>query len=146
VIGTRIAAGFLLLAALAGLAGCGRGTDPERLEPGDCFDLPATTDRIGDVTQRDCSAAHAGEAFHVFEASGEAAAYPSDTDWERIVYPVCDPEFEAYTGTFVADRLDIDYRYFVPTAESWGRGDRQVSCFIVSPDGSPLGRSHRAVP
>jgi hypothetical protein len=146
VIGTRIAAGFLLLAALAGIAGCGRGTDPERLEPGDCFDLPATTDRIGDVTQRDCSAAHAGEAFHVFEASGEAAAYPSDTDWERIVYPVCDPEFEAYTGTFVADRLDIDYRYFVPTAESWGRGDRQVSCFIVSPDGSPLGRSHRAVP
>lgn len=145
-IGTRIAAALLLLAALAGLAGCGRGTDPQRLEPGDCFDLPATTDRIGDVAQRDCSAAHAGEVFHVFEAGGEGTAYPSDTDWERIVYPVCDPEFEAYTGTFVADRLDIDYRYFVPTAESWGRGDRQVTCFIVSPDGSPLGRSHRAVP
>lgn len=145
-IGTRIAGGLLLLAALAGLAGCGRGTEPQRLQPGDCFDLPAAGDTIGDVNRRDCTGAHAGEVFHVFEASGEAAAYPTDTDWEAIVYPVCDPEFEAYTGTFVADRLDIDYRYFVPTADGWGRGDRQVTCFIVSPDGSPLGRSHRAVP
>ena len=64
----------------------------------------------------------------------------------RGSHPVCDPVFADFTGTAIGDRLDIDYRYFVPTSDRWGAGDRHVTCFIVAADGSPLNRSHRAAP
>lgn len=142
----------LVLAALGGLAlvvlrGPGGSSNPEQLAVGDCFDLPASTDRIGDLRHRGCSGAHGGEVFHVYDAASTAeAGYPTDSAWESLVYPVCDPAFESYTGSPVAERLDIEYRYLVPTADRWASGDRQVTCFIISSDGSPLDRSLRAAP
>lgn len=135
----------LALLVVVGLAaaGCGSGTGPDRLAAGDCFDVPAAGDRIGEVARRSCTELHDGEAFHAFDATGDSAAYPTDPQWEQLVYPVCDPVFETYTGTFVADRLDIEYRYLVPTADRWAAGDRRVTCFIRAPDGSKLDRSHR---
>jgi hypothetical protein len=140
----RTVAAALVTIGLA-LTGCTGGTDPDRLQAGDCFDLPASADRIADVSQRPCTESHDGEVFHVFEASAESAPYPTDPEWEHLVFPVCDPIFETYTGTFVGERLDIEYRYFVPNANGWSAGDRRVACFITSPDGSKLDRSH-AVP
>jgi hypothetical protein len=80
----------------------------------------------------------------MFTTERAASDYPSDADWESIIYPVCDPAFESYTGTLVAERLDIDYRYFVPTADRWTSGDRGVTCYITSLGESPLDRSFRA--
>ncbi len=137
----RRAASLLLLAALVGA--CSQGTDPARLEVGDCFDVPSETSAIGSITTRACSEPHGGEAFHVYEADA-ADAYPSDTDWEQLIHPICDPVFEDYTGTFVGDRVDIEYLYLVPTPERWSAGDRRVTCFISSLDGAPLTKSHRA--
>lgn len=131
-----------LLAATILAAACAGGTDPARLEPGDCFDVPSG-DSIGGVTQRGCEEPHRGEVFHRFDAAPAGDAYPTDPEWEEIVYPVCDPVFESYTGTPVGDRTDIEYRYLVPTADSWADGDRTVTCFITSPDGRPLDRSYR---
>ena len=138
----RRIAGLLLLASLA-VATCGRGTDPQRLAVGDCFDVPTAGGDITSIAKRACHEPHTGEVFHVFEATA-AGGYPSDTDWEQLIYPVCDPVFETYTGTFVGDRLDIGYVYFVPTPDGWASGDRRVTCFINSLDGSPLTGSHRA--
>lgn len=129
-----------LIAALA--VACASGTDPQRLRPGDCFDVPAG-DRIGGVTTLGCDRPHRGEVFHRFDAVVESANYPTDPEWEGIVYPTCDPVFETYTGTPVGDRTDIEYRYLVPTADAWADGDRGVTCFITSADGSPLERSYR---
>jgi hypothetical protein len=128
------------------LFGCVGGTAPEQLAVGDCFDLPSSTDRIGDVSRRPCDGPHRGEVFHLFEAAPESGTYPTDPEWELIVYPVCDPVFETYTGTPVAERLDIEYRYLVPTTDRWGNGDRRVTCFVSSPEGTPLDRSFRAAP
>lgn len=139
-------AGIALAIGIALLAGCRGGTDPTRLEEGACFDLPKQTDRIGDVGARSCTESHGGEVFHVFDATPTSTTYPTDPEWEGIIYPVCDPFFRTYTGTDVGSRTDIDYRYLVPTEDRWQSGDRRVTCFIISMDGSPLTRSFRAAP
>jgi len=142
-----IAAAIVLVAGLAVVIWRGAGSkDPANLRVGDCFEVPEAAQRIEDLRTRTCSGPHGGEVFHIYEASVAATAYPSDTDWEALIYPVCDPVFEAYTGTPVAERLDIGYVFFVPTADRWAGGDRRVTCFITSLDGSQLSRSFRAEP
>ena len=122
----------------------GGGTSPEALGAGDCIDVPSTTE-LSAIPKRPCAEPHAGEVFHVFEVAGAArgTAYPSDPEWGQLIYPVCDPVFEDYTGTPVETRTDIDYVYLVPTEDRWASGDRRVTCFIQSLDGAPLLRSYR---
>lgn len=145
--GVLICIGIALVAGLALLVWRGAGNrDPARLVVGDCFDVPADAQRIEDLTSRTCGGPHGGEVFHIFEASSANATYPTDAGWETLIYPVCDPAFEAYTGTLVAERLDIGFLFLVPTADRWGAGDRRVTCFITSLDESPLSRSFRAAP
>jgi hypothetical protein len=143
--GVLLGVGIALIGGLVLLIWRGDGSrDPASLDVGDCFDVPAATDGIGDLRRRGCSEPHDAEVFHVYQASGAGlTGYPTDADWEAIVHPVCDPAFEGYTGTLVAERLDIDYRYLVPTAARWPAGDRRVTCFITALDGLPLSRSFR---
>jgi hypothetical protein len=137
-----LAGGLILLVTRGGTS-----TNPEQLAVGNCFDIPEATDRIGNLKQLSCTGPHDGEVFHVFDSSGlGATGYPSDTDWEAIVYPICDPVFASYTGTQVAEITAIEYRYLVPTADRWKTGARQVTCYITSPDGAPLSRSFRKAP
>lgn len=143
--GVIVGAGIAVVVALALLIWRGAGSrDPANLRVGDCFEVPAAAQRIEDVRTRTCAGPHGGEVFHIFEAAVPDTAYPADTRWEALIYPVCDPEFEAYTGTPVAERLNIGYVFFVPTADRWAAGDRRVTCFITSLDGTQLDRSHRA--
>ncbi len=136
-----------VLVLVAGLAffvwrGAGNRTAAS-LVVGDCFDVPSATQRIEDIRSRACNTPHGGEVFRIYDASVPSATYPTDTDWEAMIYPVCDPVFEEYTGTPVGDRLDISYLYLVPTADRWAAGDRRVTCFITSLDGNSLSRSFR---
>jgi Septum formation len=146
-VGVLIGIGIALVAGVALLVWRGAGSrDPGSLVVGDCFDVPAAAQRIEDLRSRTCDGPHGGEVFLIFEASAAGQTYPTDPAWEALIYPVCDPAFEAYTGTPVAERLDIGYLFLVPTADRWGAGDRRVTCFINSLDGSPLSRSFRAAP
>ena len=132
-----------LLALLAGaLVGCGTTHTGSNLAIGDCFDVPTTAD-ITTIPTKPCTEPHGGEVFHAFDAHG-GGTYPTDEAWGQLIYPVCDPVFETYTGTPVGDRTDIDYLFLVPTSDRWASGDRHVTCFIRSPDGSPLDHSYRA--
>jgi len=137
-----------LLAFLVLAAGCRMGgSDPANLKEGDCFDVPTNADRIDNLAKRGCNGQHGAEVFYVFDDdSPSGATYPTDPEWGQLIYPVCDPVFETYTGTPVAERSDIDYKYLVPTADRWRSGDRQVTCFITSLDGKPLDRSFRVAP
>jgi hypothetical protein len=145
--GVLIGIGIALVAGLALLVWRGAGSrDPASLVIGDCFDDPADAQRIEDLNSRTCGGPHGGEVFHIFDASVANATYPTDAGFEALIYPVCDPVFEAYTGTLVAERLDIGYLFLVPTADRWSAGDRRVTCFINSLDGLPLSRSFRAAP
>jgi len=131
-----VAVGFAVLRG-------GGGAPPESLEVGDCIDVPETSE-LATVPKQACAEPHDGEVFHVFEATGTGgAAYPADPEWGPLIYPVCDPAFEEYTGTPVETRTDIDYLYLVPTEDRWASGDRRVTCFIQSLDGAPLLRSYR---
>ena len=142
-----VSAAMVVVAGLAFLIWRGAsGRSPASLVVGDCFDVPTASQRIEDIRGLACDAPHGGEVFHVYDASIPAAAYPKDADWEAMIYPVCDPVFEAYTGTPVAERLDIGYLFLVPTADRWTAGDRRVTCFITPPDGTKLTRSYRAAP
>jgi hypothetical protein len=145
--GVLIGIGIALVGVLAVVIWRGAGSrDPTSLVIGDCFDVPTAVQRIDDLKSRTCGGPHGGEVFHIFDAPGASSSYPRDTDWEALISPVCDPLFETYTGTPVAERMDIGYQYLVPTADRWGAGDRRVTCFINSIDGSPLARSFRAAP
>jgi hypothetical protein len=135
-----VSVALLLVAAV--VAGCATSSTSVDLKVGDCFDVP-TSASIASIPTRPCSAAHGGEVFHVFDASGTASEYPSDEAWGQLIYPVCDPVFESYTGTPIETRTDIDYAYLVPTSDRWASGDRRVTCFIRSPDGAPVLRSYR---
>lgn len=130
----------LVVVAFAILRG-GGSASPNSLAIGDCIDIP-TAASISSIPKRPCSEPHAAEVFHIFDVPG-GAAYPSDPDWGPMIYPVCDPAFEAYTGTKVEDRADIDYQFFVPTQDRWAAGEHGVTCYITSIDGSPLARSYR---
>lgn len=141
---TRWIRALVLVVAATALSACGAGTDPQRLAVGDCFDVPSEGGDIESIAKRACTDDHTGEVFHIFEAAIADETYLSDPAWEQLVYPICDPVFETYTGTFVGDRLDIGYLYFVPTPDRWTAGDRRVTCFITSLDGTPLSQSHRA--
>jgi len=138
-LGIGIVIGVLALAFVL-LRGGGLSA-PDNLAAGDCIDIPAEAS-ISSIPKRSCTAPHAGEVFLAFDAPG-AGAYPSDPAWGEIIYPVCDPAFATYTGTPVEERTDIDYQYFVPTQDRWAAGERGVTCFIKSIDGSPLVRSYR---
>jgi Septum formation len=139
--------GIVVVAGIAVIVWLGASTrSPANLLVGDCFDVPTAAERIEDIRPRPCGGPHGGEAFHIYDATLPGTTYPADATWEATIYPVCDPAFEAYTGTAVGDRLDIEYLFLVPTANRWTAGDRRVTCFITSLDGSPLSRSHRAAP
>jgi hypothetical protein len=141
VLGIAVCVGLAIVIWL----GTGR-RDPGSLAVGDCFDVPAASQRIEDIRGRACGGPHGGEVFHVFAEPDGATTYPTDAGWEELIYPVCDPVFESYTGTPVAERFDIGYLFLVPTADRWAAGDRRVTCFISSLDGSPLSRSYRERP
>ena len=136
----------LVAAAVVGIVAIGfaivRGgaSAPTSLAVGDCIDVPSSG-AITTIPKLPCTESHDGEVFHVFEVAG--ATYPTDPEWGPLIYPVCDPAFERYTGTPVETRTDIDYIYLVPTEDRWASGDRRVTCFIQSLDGAPLLRSYR---
>jgi hypothetical protein len=142
-----VGAAIVLVGGLAFLIWRGAGArTPASLVVGDCFDVPTGSERIQDIRNRPCNEPHGGEVFHIYDASVPNTAYPADVDWEAMIYPICDPVFEAYTGTPVAERLDIGYLFLVPTADRWTTGDRRVTCFITPLDGTQLTHSYRAAP
>ncbi|MFL5726667.1 MAG: septum formation family protein [Chloroflexota bacterium] len=134
------------LTIMLGIGACaGSRSAPASLKPGDCFDVP-TGSSITEIPTRSCTEPHGGEVFHAFDASAGAGSYPTDADWAHLIYPVCDPAFEEYTGTPVAERTDIDYSYFVPTDDRFADGDRRVTCFIRSLEGGQLRQPYRKSP
>lgn len=115
---------------------------------GDCFDVPGANTEVKDVQHHPCTEPHTGEVFHVFDHQSAAeAGYPSDPEWEQIIYPICDTAFKSYTGTDIETQQELSYTFFVPTADGWQKqNDREVICFVVRIDEAPVSRSLRASP
>ena len=141
-VGGRLIIGVVIVAAL-GVGGfffrdfvSGSVVD---LKVGDCFDVPDGASTFSSLRRTSCDTPHSGEVFHVFDATTTAGAtYPSDPDWGALIYPVCDPQFDAWTGTSIETSTVVRYRFLVPSKDEFDRGGRRVTCFLSRTDGQKL--------
>jgi hypothetical protein len=129
-----------VLAVLTGLTSCDRSTiGPSELRIGDCFDVPDSAASFSALRRLPCSEAHSGEVFHIFDATAAAGpTYPTDAEWGTLIYPVCDPPFDEWTGAEIGTSISVRYRFLVPTKDEWSRGSHQVTCFLSRTDGAKL--------
>lgn len=116
-----------LLPAAAVVAGCSGEQRAASLKVGDCFDDTAAMfagEEFFRVPSVPCTQPHDNEVFHVAQYPG--ATFVLD-DIDRFADLVCYGAFEPYVGRSYETSV-IDYAWFVPTADSWRRGDREVTC------------------
>lgn len=130
------------LLAFAVFAGHGPGTPTAfTLRPGDCFDIPRDS-QVGDVATLDCSTPHDAEVFVAGPVTGPSAApgpsaYPGDSSFGAWVVANCGSTAE---GGYLSPgaRTDLAVGYFYPGADAWAHGERQVTCYLHTVDGSKL--------
>ena len=102
------------------------------LAVGDCFDAPTTEGTVQDVQHHPCTEAHSGEVFAVVKnPAGGSDPYPDQAARVTFAGDACAAPFLTYVG-IAMDQSAYDIRYFGPTAEGWGKGDRTVTCYVNS--------------
>ncbi|HET9851427.1 MAG TPA: septum formation family protein [Candidatus Limnocylindrales bacterium] len=135
-----------IIAAIAGGAWVfrdyisGNATD---LVVGDCFDAPTTAvdETVEDVSHHPCTDAHTAEVFFVADhpASG---AYPGEDAFDAFTQENCPVAFNTYTGmdwyAETGPAVDYDIGLLYPLEEGWGRGDHEITCYIVRVDDGPM--------
>lgn len=111
----------------------GGSTSANSIAVGDCLDDPQA-EQIVQVKTVPCTDPHDYEAY----AEGKLAEgdYPADLDDQAA--DICLGAFEGYVGT-AFDDSELDVTYFTPTPESWGIGDRIVTCLLIDPAGRTAG-------
>jgi hypothetical protein len=133
----------IILVVLLGLAVFGaRGPNPATaftLQPGNCFDVPGDA-QVGDIPLVDCSQPHDAEAFVAVAVNGDAPsgpeAYPGASAIGEWVANHCGSTVvSAYAGS-ASDTLAVGY--FYPDETAWARGERRLTCYLHSRDGSKL--------
>jgi hypothetical protein len=132
---------ILIIALIAGGAFLFRdrlSSNAGELKVGDCFDDPQGAAEISDVQHHPCAEAHTSEVVFVGKMTGDNASYPTDSAVETWVGGTCLPAWNAYTGKdFQTDEV-LDLRYYQPTNEGWGKGDRDVICYAARIDSAPM--------
>jgi hypothetical protein len=86
-----------------------------------------------------CANSHVGEVVGIDPIAGQddGAAFPGVPTVEATAAERCPSLFAAYVGiAYENSRLEMFYVY--PSAETWGRGDRQIACFVTGPAGEKL--------
>ena len=141
VIGAIGLGAFLLRDRISGNAG--------DLAVGDCFDAPAG-ETLQDVQHHPCTEAHDAEVVHVGDHPAPDDAPPlSAEELETYVLNTCGDALIAYVGGLEsveanAELQNIDIGWIYPTDEDWGRGEREITCYLHTVDGSQLTRSLKA--
>jgi putative regulator of septum formation len=115
------------------------------LKVGDCFDPPTTVNTVvKDVQHHPCSDAHKAEVFYVADYDQASTGYPGDDAFESWVLDRCIGAFQTYTGRGYQDAEELDIQPFWPTEEGWGKGDKEITCFIVRVDSGTMTGSVKA--
>ncbi|HEY4188810.1 MAG TPA: septum formation family protein [Candidatus Limnocylindrales bacterium] len=123
IVGGIAVVGFAFRDRLSGNAG--------ELQVGDCFQVP-DGDSISDVQHQPCNEAHDGEVFVVADYTGASTTYPTPEEFDAWVGTACvNNAFPTYTGTAYDSRDDLDIGYFYPLEENWGKGERQMICYLT---------------
>lgn len=102
------------------------------VEKGECFDAPngSLEGYAYDVDTVPCDEEHDAEVFANFLVpEGE---YPGDDGLAETADEKCYDLADAYAMDAWALPEYVDVYYFTPTRESWGAGDREVTCMFGS--------------
>jgi len=142
---------IILVGVLGLVVFVARGPGPTTaftLKAGDCFDIPGDT-QVGDIATLDCSTPHDAEVFmagalptpSLSGASAGPPAYPDDAGIGQWVAANCGGNTQAlYLGAHTQTLPNVVVGYFFPDANAWTHGERQVTCYLHTPDGSKLDR------
>ncbi|MGI5457720.1 DUF4190 domain-containing protein [Streptomyces sp. CA-249302] len=105
------------------------------LAKGECFDSPSGSleGEAYDVDKVPCTGKHDGEVFASFRMKGYAS-YPGD----RKVTDLADTRCWSLRYDYAMDAWavpdDVDVYYLTPTRDSWGLGDREITCVFGNTD------------
>jgi hypothetical protein len=112
------------------------------LAAGTCFDIPSASS-VSTVTKHECTEAHDAEVFHNAEYT-ENGTYPITLSFSSFASANCTPVFATYVGEAFEDSEDLEIGFFYPTSDSWGDGDRTVTCYAYRIDAAKLTQSVKA--
>ena len=155
----RVAAPAFLIVALAGISGCGildetpepavrdetsgeitesSEADVFSLKVGDCLNQTTTeeTAEVSSVPTVPCAEPHDSEAYAATDLP--EGDYPGDQAVTDASDTFCSDQFATFVGLSY-DESTLELASFYPTPESWAEGDREIMCFISSPDGQVTG-------
>lgn len=153
----RLAAPFLLTAALAGLTGCGM-LEPEAepavrdeesgeivessdasvfsLRVGDCLSDTAD-EEVTSVPTVPCAEPHDNEAYATTQLPD--GDYPGEDAVATAGDTYCYEQFPTFVG-MAYEESALEYSTMLPTQVSWEQGDdREVLCLVYSPEGQTTG-------
>ena len=105
------------------------------LTEGDCFDAPSGSleGTAYDIDKVLCEKEHDGEVFAVFQMRG-GSAYPGDRKVTDTADTRCYQLRYRYAMDAWAVPDDVYVYYMTPTRDSWGFGDREVTCLFGNTD------------
>jgi uncharacterized protein DUF4190/putative regulator of septum formation len=113
--------------------GSGRGSvSVFHLQPGQCFHNPATGRTVPGVTQVSvvpCTVPHDAQVFAVFRARGNA--FPGESALRHRAAVGCRSRLAGNVDKTKL-RRGMGLRFLFPAEASWGKGQRNVTCFILN--------------
>ena len=109
----------------------------DELEVGQCVELDVDATEVTSLPLVDCDEDHQGEVFHVTTVEG-GDTFPGDETIAARGQEACAGDaFEDYVGApYLRSELEIYTVY--PSAFTWERGDREIVCLAIRPDGGDL--------
>jgi hypothetical protein len=108
---------------------------PFHPEVGQCLDVRKDR-RSGPDSIVPCAEVHDDEAYAAYAL--DAAAYPGVIEAERLATAGCQARLADFIGIPYEDS-ELEVYAVLPTAETWGAGDRKVTCLVWYPADSVVG-------
>lgn len=105
---------------------------------GDCVQLPdSAATEVASVEGVPCETPHDAQVYAEFALP--EGSFPGIPAVETAAAEGCSSRWEASFGPFDPAK-NLDLTFFTPTGDSWAapQNDREVTCFVVSADGSLL--------
>jgi hypothetical protein len=104
---------------------------------GDCLnDASIQNEEVTTIPLVTCDKPHDTEV--VASVLIDDGDFPGDDAVASRADDECLAAFEDYVGLAYEDS-DYDFAYYVPTAESWAGGDREILCTVFDPNGPITG-------
>ena len=105
----------------------------DELNAGDCLiELPTETTSRVETTP--CARQHRAEVYATLDLGAET--FPGAGEVSLEAAQRCSTSYERYAGEPIDPTTNQAFAEVVPTAASWGDGDRRVVCLVLPPGGA----------